>query len=131
MEFQLLGKSDIGSDRIRAEGFATFFSLYAARYSSVVSQSSLEKREFALARQAILDSPDYFNFSGSSLDYARAAMSFVAVEQRLGLRAVMQIYEAMTKKHLDFAAAYKDATGWDTRRREKEIREILKIPDKR
>jgi hypothetical protein len=37
----------------------------------------------------------------------------------------------MRTKNLDFFAALKQATDWDERRREKEIRDALKISDKK
>ena len=127
VEFHLLNGKDPAGDRMRAEGWATFFAQIAARSSSVASASQMEEHQKALAKQSLQSSPNGFNFQGSAQDYARAAMYFITLEQKLGLRAVTQIYEVMQKKSLGFFAAIQESVGWDEKRREKEIRSYLKI----
>ncbi len=115
-------------DRMRAEGWATFFESYAARNSSVINAKEHEQRQTELARQAVASSPEYFNFGGSSHDYARASMYFVTMEKRLGMRSILEVYDTMGEKGISFFDAIKEETGWDQKRREKEIRSFLKLP---
>lgn len=128
VEYRLLEGRDQAGDRARAEGFATFFSMIAARYSSILSPSSMESKEKELAKMAIMSSPNSFNFQGTGPDYARAAMYFLALEQKLGLRAVTEVYATISKKGLGFFEAIQESSEWDRKRLEKEVRSLLKMP---
>jgi hypothetical protein len=120
VEFQLL-QNEFGRNRMRAEGFATWFEGYAASYSSTVNRNQLKEDELTQAKYAIKKSPGEFAFSGDSLDYARASMYFSAIVDRRGLSGLMDVYKAMVRDHLDFFPAIQKELGWSRAELEKEV----------
>lgn len=125
VEFELLGRKQ-DRDLVRTEGFATWFEVYAADYSSIISKSSLKKEIFSNAELAIKQSPNAFVFSGTDLDYARGSMYFFAIVDRLGLRALVDVYKVISTKQLDFFSAIKEVTTWDRKQLEKEVEKVIK-----
>lgn len=107
LEYYIL-KDNNPRDRMRSEGFATWFEMHAAQYSSILDKKELISRTATLAGLAIKNSPTVFTFSGSGEDYARSSMYFSAIEDRFGLRGILQTYEAINKEGLDlFSAAHR------------------------
>ena len=120
VEFQLL-KGNSGEDRMRAEGFATWFALYAADYSSIMNGSEFKSNLFQNARYAIRQTPNSFEFQGTALDYARAAMYFVTIVDRRGLPGLMDVYSSITDEHLSFFAAISKKSYWDKKQLDDEV----------
>lgn len=122
LEFRLLGDAFFG-ERMRAEGFATWFAAFAADYSSLPRRKGAEREEtFALARSAPANPA---GFSGSAEDYARAAMIFYAVAARRGVAGIMLAYEALKRDRAGLAAAVKSGLGWNEDRLGQEIERVL------
>ena len=123
VEYQLLGKMQ-GTDRMRAEGFATWFERYASQYSTVISRGSVKEQHYALARKAFQEVP-YFAFRGSASDYAQASMFFSAIETRRGVKGIIEVYETMTQDRLTFFPALKKRLYWDEKRLMQEVKRVL------
>ena len=105
IEYKLLGNRNI-RDQKRAEGFATWFAIYAAGYSSNLDKTKLLSYYKNLAKTAIDNSPNSFNFSGSAYDYARASMYFYKIEQKQGVAGIIRLYDEILsgKNFLDAVA---------------------------
>ena len=115
-----------GGDRMRAEGFATWFEQYASGFSSILNQRNIISEAKLRARNAIAASPTQFSFSGSGTDYARAAAFFSAIESRLGARAIADVYGTMVKDDLSFFPAIERSMGWNANRLNEEVLRYLK-----
>ncbi|MCB0322352.1 MAG: hypothetical protein KDD69_02230 [Bdellovibrionales bacterium] len=120
VEYHLLGDRP-QFDRMRAEGFATWFEMHAAEYSSLISATEIRRRTHQLARVALQQSPDRFTFTGSGEDYARASMYFVAVVDKRGVRGLMEVYDLIRKEGVPFTDAIKKTMYWDDRQLAKEV----------
>jgi len=104
VEFQLL-KNRLNNDRLRAEGFATWFMLAAAKLSRFVDLDKANYNYQELARQSLRQSPDVFAFQGSAFDYARASLYFQLAEKKQGVTGVVEIYQTMNEQGLPFLQA--------------------------
>jgi len=128
VEFHLL-QGMFAQDRMRAEGFASWFQVYAANYSSVIDRGAQRRDMFSRAKYSIRQNPSGFSsgaslFAGDSLDYARASMYFFAVVDRRGLGGLMEVYQAIAKDKLTFFAAVQKEIGWNSEQLEKEVQRI-------
>jgi hypothetical protein len=92
IEFYLLDKQ-MTLDRMRAEGFATWFATLAAQYAKHTGRSTREREVLQAAKVAIQASPASFIFQGTAHDYARAALFFLAVEKSKGVPGVLAMYQ--------------------------------------
>jgi len=124
VEYRLLG-AYFGQSRMRAEGFATWFQIYAAEYAPLIPRGSTRAHYFEAARAAFRRNPGSFEFAGSGEDYARAAMLFVAIEARRGVRGILEVYETMIRERLDFPAAVEARLGWTAGRLQSEVERVL------
>jgi len=124
VEHKLL-ETAFSMDRMQAEGFATWFEIFASDYSSIIPRGKIEKEHLLTARQAVRESPAVFNFAGSALDYSRAGMYFQAIVERRGVSGLMGVYKAMQAEKIGFFAAVKKSTGWDQNRLEKEVQKLV------
>lgn len=123
VEHELL-KNNHSYDRLRGEGFASWFEQYASDYSSIIKRGAMREYYFRLAKQAIAENP-VFTFSGSAYDYARASLFFHAIVERRGVRGLMQVYEIMAKDRIPFFTAVEKATGWDQKRLGQEVAKLV------
>ncbi|MGI6679909.1 MAG: hypothetical protein ACOX3T_00195 [Bdellovibrionota bacterium] len=80
-------------DLKRSEGFATWFSIFSAKYSNKLDSDALLSYYKGLSDEAIRREPKTFVFSGSSYDYARAAMYFCEIEKKRGVSGILKLYE--------------------------------------
>ena len=125
VEFSLLqGKS--ANELIRAEGFATWFTEFAAKYSSMIKGNDLERRYLATATEALRQDSSLEHFSGSSLDYARSSLIFSAIVDRRGITGLLKVYGIMNGEELPFFAAIEKGLGWDERRLGEEAARVVK-----
>lgn len=124
VEFQMLQKN-YKMDRMRAEGFATWFEQYAAQFSSLLSRRDLQRRNAQAAAYARSKSPESFQFSGSAEDYSRASMYFSTVEDRFGISGVVSLYERMVTGGDTLFSGIEKEFSWDRERLEKEVDKII------
>ena len=121
--YMLEGKGSF--DRVRAEGFATWWERYASNYSSILNSHDISRLQFAAAKSAIKKSPSSFRFGGSFEDYARASMYFSAITQPRGIQGLVDVYGAIKSKGLDLLPAIYSEMNWDDRRLQAEITTLL------
>lgn len=125
VEFHLL-KGKQWNDRMRSEGFATWWEGYASQYSSLVNSRSVKTEMAGLAKQALSQSPNSFQFSGSAYDYARASLYFRAIEDQRGISGLMDVYKTMVDDNIAFFPAIEKSVGWNRERLEKEAAREVK-----
>lgn len=126
IEYALLAGKSNPDERMRKEGFATWFESYAADSSSFLSRSELLQRMKAETKRSYETNPGFF-FQGSSEDYSRAAAHFAAVEARRGVSGVFEIYRSVEKGQL-LAPAIQQAIGWNQETLEQEIQKFAGVP---
>lgn len=125
IEYQLLKGAEFSQDRMRAEGFATWFERYAANYSSILNQRELVSRFRKVAGESIRRSPNVFQFQGSYEDYARASMFFDAIAERRGLASLFDVYREMTKSGKTFFQAVSAKLDWNEERLNSEVLKLV------
>lgn len=124
VDFHLL-RNNPGSDRIRAEGFASWFEQYASDFSSVIPRDAARNKYEALARQSFDQSVEPVPFSGSGADYGRASMYIRALVERKGVAGLVDVYEYMLAENLQFFDAAQKRWGWDRGQFEKEAVRLI------
>ena len=124
VEYHML-KEQFGRDRMRAEGFATWFEMHAARYSSILRQSQIKDRTYRAARKSLRENPSG-RFGGTGEDYARASMYFVALEKKRGVRGISEVYRYMAKKKVPFFVAVKEVHHLSRAQLDEAILKILR-----
>lgn len=134
VEYQLLldqfgGNRQFGGDRLRSEGFATWFEQYAADFSSVVNARLIKERWSHAARESFRKNPSpAFSFTGTGTaeDYGRASMFFTAIVNRRGIKGLMDVYDTMVKNQLEFFPAVQKELGWNVTKLHEEAKNLLK-----
>ena len=114
VEFQILGNFG-GEDRMRAEGFATWFAEIASENSNFISSGDVRAQNQKLAAEHRKAQPVLTQFDGSAQAYARAAGFFSVIEKKRGVSGVIDVYERMKKDGTDFLTAVKAVTGMTLR----------------
>lgn len=125
VEHALLGQN-FGNDRMRAEGFATWFANYASQFSSLLNRRVGDEKLKAAAKLAIQQSPN-FVFQGSYLDYQRAASFFRVIEDRKGATEVFAVEQLIAKTGSALMTAIEKRTSWNTQALDHEVRKYLGI----
>jgi hypothetical protein len=123
VEHVMLRNSNAGEDRMRAEGFATWWENYASQYSSLLDRRQIDNKFKAAAKYSITHSPD-FQFQGTFEDYARASMYFRLVEERRGLQGVFDVY-APIKQGVPMIKAIEQTEGWNGGTLDKELARLV------
>lgn len=113
-------------DRLRSEGFATWFEQYAAGFSSDLNQGQIRARLKKLSQYKAEQGPELSHFDGSAYDYAYASMIFMSIEKRFGVRGLLELYEVMGDKKLSFMAAIQNRYNWDAKRVQEEVLRFIK-----
>lgn len=110
-------------DRLRAEGFATWFEQFASQFSAAISSKNPREYFRAMAIKSISASPNGFTFqgTGSAEDYSRASMYFNVIVDKKGLAGLMKVYETIRTKNLDFFSAIEATHGWDRAKMDQEV----------
>lgn len=125
VEYQIL-KGGFEGDKMRAEGFATWFETFASGFSSVIPKGQ-ELRQFKqMALRQLETNHGKFNFNGSGEDYARASMYFHVVVDKRGVKGLMDIYDSMLSKNILLRDAIKDAFAWDNNKLEAEVERFIR-----
>lgn len=104
VEYHLIN-SPLPREGLRAEGFATWFESFASDYSSVIPRGRVSEAHRSIARAAMQQRPGAWQFGYSGEDYSRAAMYFLGLESRVGLPALLRVYEQIVEKRLPFLSA--------------------------
>jgi hypothetical protein len=113
-------------DQMRAEGFATWFEGYASEFSVVIPHGQAEKAQLYTAKgEAGANGSSGFEFSGTAGDYAYASMFFKAIEERRGIRGIVDVYDTIRTEGLSFFPAVQRRLGWDQRRYQGEVQRLL------
>jgi hypothetical protein len=100
VEFYLL-REVYGGNPLRAEGFATWFEIFSAKYSSVVAQGPLKNKTLRFAKKSVEINPSFY-WTGDAYDYARASMYFDTLERKRGITGLMKVYKAMALNKVSF-----------------------------
>lgn len=114
-----------GRDRMRAEGFATWFEQYAADYSRLIPSGSVREEHLQMARRSLEQSGQYFVFRGTGEDYARASLYFHAIQNRKNVSGIMDLYQALRSSPADLQSVVKDVFHWSDKRLEQELLRIV------
>jgi hypothetical protein len=117
-------KSNFGLDRMRAEGFATWFQNYASQFSSLLNRRTSDTKLNAAAKISIQQSP-VFTFQGSYYDYARAQTIFRVIEEKKGATGVFEVEGLIASSGMDFIKAIEKKTTWDQKALNQEIHKYL------
>jgi hypothetical protein len=81
-------------DRLRAEGFASWFEQYASQYSSVIPSGSTKSHYLDMAKKSLRSTSwENWHFSGTGEDYARASLIFWVVHKKRGVSGVVDLYK--------------------------------------
>lgn len=120
VEYYLLGTMQ-NSDRKRAEGFATWFANFAAESSTILNPAEVKKKYFLAGKYAVLKDPETFQFAGTFEDYSRASLVFFTIVSARSLRDLMEVYQYVASKQVEFDQAVSAVLHWDTKRLNKEI----------
>lgn len=124
VEFQLL-QGRFAEDRMRAEGFASWFESFGSDFSAVIRKGSVKAMYLQLAQQSFANERGgAFQFQGGANDYARASLYFHAVADRRGVRGISEVYQLMRTEGLSLEAAIKKRLGWTDERLAKELRNV-------
>ncbi len=124
IEYHLLD-NQIAHQRLRAEGFASWFELYAGDLAPIIPDGMTEKKLNEYAEHSYLESPQAFNFQGSAQDYARAALFFRYLEKRKGARGVVDMYEMMRTERLPLFDALQSKLGMNIAKIDQEMRKLI------
>ena len=125
VEFNMLG-AEFAGDRMRAEGFATWFESYAAEKAYSGKGNSFAKSILQAAEASYKQQPGVFQFRGTADDYARASAYFSAIVDRRGIRGLMDVYGAMRSKHCDFFEGVKISLGWKRAKLDEEVLRLFR-----
>ncbi len=115
-----------GRDRMRSEGFATWFESYASDFSSVIRSGAVLHEHMTLAKASYRSSPGRFSFEGSAQDYARASLYFHAIVDVKGVRGLMDVYKYIQQTNVPFFQAVEEVVDWDQNELTKRARIALK-----
>jgi|GEM_PF-920768 len=124
VEYALLGQNT-RQNRVRSEGFATWFEAYASDLSSAISRGTVQAKTLAAAKSAIHMSPDKFVFQGTGEDYARASMYFSAIVEKCGVNGLLKVYDTMKSQNLDFFPAIEKTLYWNQKRLDQEVLNLV------
>jgi hypothetical protein len=123
IEYLLLGDQLMDGDRRRAEGFASWFEIYASDFSSAISRGQVREYYRQLAEQSLASRSS--QFTGSAQDYGRSAFDFIAITDRRGISGLMDVYAAMRDERLSFGDAVYKRLRWDAAMLEREARAYI------
>lgn len=113
IEAKILATYPAPFDRLRAEGFASWFEQYASDYSSLVRKGAARRDYMSVARQVFAQTKSpYVQFGGTFADYARASTLFGAVAEQKSIRDLMRVYQIIGKNRGDLYAAIEQTVGW-------------------
>ena len=125
VEYYILGQA-FGGERMRAEGFATWFERFAGKNTSLYSLSELTERHQSAARVSVEQSPQIWMFQGSATDYARASYAIESIVRLRGVSGLMEVYDQIIKDRSDLASAVNKELNWSRGKYDEEIVKTIK-----
>lgn len=123
IEFKLLGNR-MNGDRMRGEGFATWFERLASEDSSMMQHKVYEDYYMRAAAVGLLNG-GITNFQGTPEHYAVASMIFSTLQTKRRISGVMNLYQLMNDKGLSFEESIKESFGLDFIKLQKHIEEFI------
>ena len=123
VEYALLEGMENPPERMRKEGFATWFESYAAEFSSLMNRREIDLKLKDAAKSSIRANPT-FNFQGSGEDYARAAIYFRVIEHKRGAQRVFELFETIGKGR-QLLPAIGESLNWNEQMLDKEVHKYL------
>ncbi len=121
LEYRII-RDGRGFDRMRAEGFASWFEQYASNYSSFIPKGSVRAEYRKLLTPDVL-TPNWV-FGGSASDYARASLYFELLEKKRGVAGVMELYSP--NRQLPFWDNYSKVVGVTSTELQKQLVDLAK-----
>ena len=121
IEFALM-KGEGARDPMRAEGFASWFEGFSARYSSLVDDQVVVDEYRALGIKALENGNRGFFFTGSPEDYGLGALHFRLLEKKRGVAGIIALYQKDLSRGAGFIQSLRDDFAWGDERWMKEIR---------
>lgn len=113
VEAKLLMTHPAPFDRMRAEGFASWFEQYATDYSGLIGRGKVRREYMEVARQVFAQTKSpYVQFQGRYEDYARASTLFGGIAESKSVRDLMKVYQVLGKFQGDLYAAVGQTVGW-------------------
>lgn len=114
---------NLGGDRARSEGFATWFEVFASRYSSLLDSGSLLNEQKFLARQraGIADK----RFLGSAADYSLAAVFFHLITENRTVSDLSRVYQQMSAERISFIQSLRKVMGWSEKQLDQKVKEFV------
>jgi len=125
LEYHLL-QGQVLRNRMRAEGFASWFEQYSSDYSSVIKKGTVKDYYLKLAKSSVGQSPNTFYFGGTASDYARASLYFHAVVERKRVKGLMDVYQTMVDEKIDYFSAVKKKFYWSDKKFGEEVLRVVK-----
>jgi hypothetical protein len=112
-------------DRARSEGFATWFEVFAGRYSNLLDSASIlrEQKLMASQRASIADQ----SFQGGPGDYALASILFHLITEGRTVSDLNRVYELMASERISFLQALLKVSGWSNKLLEQKISSFLGV----
>ena len=127
VEYQLLAKQrQPVLDRMRSEGFATWFEGYAADFTAAIPKGRVAAEHLQWAQAGLQRTPALQTFSGSAADYAQASLYFRSIVERRGVQGLMDVYSVLNANGGDFFRAVQSSLGWNRERLEEENARLIK-----
>ena len=124
IEFALLSGSS-ANDPIRAEGFASWFESYAARYSDLVDEKQVEADYRLLGKRALAQATVGFSASGTPLDYGLGFLQFSYLVKTRGIYGITHLYQDSLKNGINFQQALLKQLGISSDRLREKINNKL------
>lgn len=114
---------NIPLDRARSEGFATWFEVFAGRYSGILDAGSILSEQKFLARQKITTAN--YEFNGGAEDYALASSIFHVLTEDRAVSDLTRVYDTMTNSRVSFPQALSKVMGLSDKQIEDKLQAFI------
>ncbi len=110
-------------DRLRSEGFASWFEAFAAQYSSDLDRAQIISEQKSLAYSKLASGSLIFN--GNADDYAFGAVMFHIFLENKALSDLTRLYQLISSKKLSLIEAVKSVNSWSDKQLSAELDKYL------
>lgn len=124
IEYKLLAGARV-PERLRSEGFATWFEQYAAENSSTLNGSSISNFYDSVAKRSFREDYNAQMFAGGVEDYALSSMYFKAIVKRRGVRGLVDVYRKMSDDGIGFFESIDRVLGWNRNKLNVEVQDLF------